>query len=136
MLSETASAEVLPNDPAGILATCREQFLLLIGDNVRPAVRVKIGHRERMQRPVREALWEFVLDPAATFPIRVFKYCNLRVLDVSVSDNNFEFAIAIQISDRGAYTNAKRSLPPHWDVLVRDPFAAFAVFVFEPGIGT
>src|SRR5262249_10684782 len=56
-------AEVLPRDPAGVVAPLGQQLLLLVDDDVGPAVAVQVGDRQRVERAVGEALRQVLLPP-------------------------------------------------------------------------
>src|SRR5262249_26770535 len=50
-LGEPPLAEVLPRYPAGVVAPLGQQLLLLVDDDVGPAVAVQVGDRQRVERP-------------------------------------------------------------------------------------
>jgi hypothetical protein len=55
-LDEFTLAKLYPGNPPVIVPAGREQFLLLVEDDIRPAIPVDVGHGQGMERAIGEAL--------------------------------------------------------------------------------
>ena len=57
VLREFALAEIFPEYPPGVLTAGGKQFLLLVGQDVRPAIAVEIGDGQRVKGAIDETPW-------------------------------------------------------------------------------
>src|SRR6266850_1916212 len=134
VFGKLSSSEVLPENPSWILPPFRQQLLLFIAHYIQPSILVKIRDRQRVQRPVLEALRQFLLFPTFPLSVRTAQYNQFGFSNVGIAHHNRLLATGIDVNYSRANTNAERALASHRYVFMNNPLASFPL-ILEPHIG-